>query len=96
MDSIRSAIWCAAFVRRHNDLGHICVLSKKGDPVAGQVWIEVDHLDGSASLFSPAPALLRPEGELDWVFQCRFERAPVEKISRRISQPKGEHGLSVV
>ncbi len=111
MSSIRSEIWCAAFVRRHNDLGHICVLSRKGDPVAGQVWVEVDHLDKTASLFSPAPALLLPENDLDWGFQCRFDRAPVEKIRQRINQeaqfdpdfwlitlesPEGEHGLSLV
>jgi len=111
MPSIRSDIWCAAFVRRHNVLGRICVLSKKGDPVAGQIWIEVDHLDKSASLFTPAPDLMRPEGGLELVFQCRFERQPIEKIRRRINQeaqfdpdfwlltlesPAGEHGLTLV
>ncbi len=98
-------------MRRHNDLGQICVLAKKGDPIAGQVWIEVDHLDGSASLFTPAPALMRPLDEPEWHFQCRFDRAPAEKIRQRIKQemqfdpdfwliilesPKGDHGLSLV
>ena len=36
MDQLRSDIWCAAFVRRHNDLGQFCVVAQKGDPVAGQ------------------------------------------------------------
>ncbi|VAW17735.1 hypothetical protein MNBD_ALPHA12-228 [hydrothermal vent metagenome] len=111
MSLIRAEIWCAAYVRRNNQLGHICVMAKKGDPIAGQIWIEVDHLDGTASLFSPAPALMRLDDQPDWVFQCRFDRQPVEKINQRISQeeqfdpdfwliilesPKGDHSLSLV
>ncbi len=42
----RSDLWAAAFVRRHNDIGHICVVSRKGDPIAGQIFIEIDHLNG--------------------------------------------------
>ncbi len=111
MSNLRADIWCAAFVRRHNDLGHICVLARRGHPVAGQVWIEVDHLDASASLFTPAPDLLRPNEDPDRVFQCRFERQPVDKIRSRIEQEarfdpdfwlitlesrRGDHGLTVV
>ena len=46
MSLFRSDLWCAAFVRRHNDLGNMCVVSRKGDPIAGQIFIEIDHLDG--------------------------------------------------
>ncbi len=111
MSLIRADIWCAAFVRRHNDLGQICVLARRGDPIAGQVWIEVDHLNASASLFTPAPDLLRRDDGPDRVFQCRFDRQPVEKIHHRIEQEarfdpdfwlitlesrRGDHGLTVV
>ena len=51
MSTLRADLWCAVFVRRHNDLGNMCVVSRRGDPIAGQVWIEVDHLDGSVTLF---------------------------------------------
>ncbi len=86
MSTIRSELWCAAFVRRQNDLGKICVLSRRGDPIAGQVWIEVDHLDGTASLFSPAPSLaVRTESD-DWAFICRFDRAPADKVAARLGQ----------
>src|SRR5690606_39927755 len=49
--------WCMAFVRRHNDLGDMCVVVRRGDPIAGQVFIEVDHLDGTRPLYTPAPTL---------------------------------------
>ncbi|NMA99729.1 MAG: DUF1491 family protein, partial [Phyllobacteriaceae bacterium] len=47
MSRLRSDIWCMAFVRRHNDLGNMCVVARRGDPIAGQIFIEVDHLDGT-------------------------------------------------
>ncbi len=90
MTSVRADLWCAAFVRRHNDQGRICVVSRRGDPVAGQVWVQVDHLDGTASLYSKAPALLQAEGtpaEQDsWKFQCRLSRVSPARITDRIAQ----------
>lgn len=111
MPSIRSELWCAAFVRRHNNLGHICVISRRGDSVAGQVWVEVDHIDGSMSLFTPAPSLMRSEEDADWAFIQRFERVPFKEVANRIRQEAefdpdfwlitlesrtGEHGLKVI
>lgn len=88
MATIRSDIWCMAFVRRHNDLGNMCVVSRRGDPIAGQVFIEVDHLDGTFSLFTPAPALSRGDGA-GLVFQRRFARAEPAKVRDRIGQEAG-------
>lgn len=85
MPRLRADIWCAAFVRRHNDQGHICVVSRRGDPVAGQIWVEVDHLDGAASLYTPAPASLLAESG-NRVFQRRYHREPAAKVTARIAQ----------
>lgn len=80
----RSDIWVAAFVRRHNDLGHMCVVSKKGDAIAGQIFVELDHLDGTVSLYAPAPA--RVDESADRSFQIRFNHVEPEKVSARIAQ----------
>ncbi|UYN99678.1 MAG: DUF1491 family protein [Devosia sp.] len=85
MSTLRSDIWCMAFVRRHNDLGHFCVVVRRGDPIAGQVFLEVDHLDGTRSLYTPAPMLSRGEKEGP-VFQCRFQRVEPDKVRDRIEQ----------
>ncbi len=82
---LRSDIWVSAFVRRHNDLGHICVVSRRGDPIAGQVFIEVDHLDGTISLFTPAPMASRPDSA-SLVFQRRLVRAEPGKVRDRIAR----------
>jgi hypothetical protein len=82
---LRSDLWCGVFVRRHNDLGNMCVVSRRGDPIAGQVFIEVDHLDGTVSLFTPAPMTSRTDGA-SLVFQRRFWRVEPAKVRERIAR----------
>jgi hypothetical protein len=85
VSALRSDIWCGVFVRRHNDLGNMCVVARRGDPIAGQVFIEVDHLDGTRSLFTPAPMASRPD-DARLVFQRRFNRVEASKVSERITR----------
>lgn len=82
---VRTDLWCAAFVRRHNDLGNMCVVARRGDPIAGQVFIEVDHLDGTASLFTPAPTISRGDS-VDMIFQRRFSHVEPGLVRDRIAR----------
>ncbi len=86
MSFLRSDLWVAAFVRRHNDLGHICVIARRGDPIAGQIFVEIDHLNGTVSLYTPAPSAALPEDSADRIFQCRFERVEPQKVRERIAR----------
>jgi hypothetical protein len=83
---IRSDLWAAAFVRRHNDIGNICVVVRKGDPIAGQIFIEIDHLNGTGSLLTPAPSSARQEGDEDRLFVRRFEHVEPRAIAERIAR----------
>ena len=83
---LRTDLWVAAFVRRHNDIGHICVIARRGDPIAGQIFIEIDHLNGRASLLTPAPATARLEGDQDRLFVRRFDQAEPAVIAKRIAR----------
>jgi hypothetical protein len=85
---LRTDLWAAAFVRRHNDLGHLCVVSQRGDPIAGQIFIELDHLNGTLSLYVPAPSGLRTDDGEDRVFQVRFDRVEPQKVAERILREK--------
>lgn len=85
MVSLRSDLWCLAFVRRHNDNGDMCVVARRGDPIAGQVFIEVDHLDGTHSLFTPAPMVSRGDNAGP-MFQRRFDRVEPGRVRERIAQ----------
>lgn len=86
MQLLRSDIWCAAFVRRHNDLGRLCVVSRRGDAIAGQIWIEVDHLDRTQSLFTQISSAARADEEPDRVFQKRYDRVTADVIADRIAR----------
>ena len=107
---LRTDLWTSAFVRRHNNLGHICVVARRGDPVAGQIFVEVDHLNGTVSLFTPAPSSLREDTE-SRLFQLRFDRVTADKVRERIAREldfdpdlwvislelrDGDHGIDVV
>jgi hypothetical protein len=83
MARLRSEIWVSGFVRRHDSVGRICVVSRRGDPAAGQIWVEVDHLNGTVSLFVPAPAVAAGD-DGDRLFACRFDREAPQTVRERI------------
>lgn len=74
-----------AFVRRHNDLGNMCVVARRGDPIAGQVFIEVDHLDGTRSLYTPAPMISRGD-DAGLMFQQRFTHVEPDLVRQRLAR----------
>ena len=82
----RSDLWVSAFVRRHNDIGKICVVSRKGDPIAGQIFIEIDHLNGTVSLLTPAPSTARLDGDEDRLFVKRFDHGTPDEVRTRIER----------
>ena len=82
----RSDLWVSAFVRRHNDIGKICVVSRKGDPIAGQIFIEIDHLNGTVSLLTPAPSTARVDGDEDRLFVKRFDHGTPDEVRTRIER----------
>lgn len=63
----------------------MCVVVRRGDPIAGQVFIEIDHLDGTRSLYTPAPMASRAD-DARLVFQCRFKRTDPAKVADRIAR----------
>jgi hypothetical protein len=83
---LRTDLWVAAFVRRHNNIGHICVVARRGDPIAGQIFIEIDHLNGRASLLTPAPATAHRENDADRLFVRRFDQVEPKLVADRIAQ----------
>ncbi len=66
----------------------MCVVVRKGDPVAGQIWVEVDHLNGTISLYTPAPAgMAADDGERH--FEKRYDQTTPEKVRERVQQEIG-------
>src|SRR3954467_4575101 len=52
---LKTAIWVGAYVRRCNVEGAFAAVRRRGAEEAGAVFIKVNRLDGSATLYGPAP-----------------------------------------
>lgn len=86
MSQLRADLWCSAFVRRHNDLGMMCVVARRGDPIAGQIWIEIDHLDGTVSLYAPAATVAYMDSDEDRLFDLRLDRVTPDVLRDRLAR----------
>ena len=53
---LRSDIWVSAYLRRCAVEGVTAVLRRRGAAEAGAIFVKLDRLDGSATLYGPAPA----------------------------------------
>ena len=52
---LKSAIWVAAYLRRCNTEGVFCAVRRRGAEEAGAVFVKINRLDGTATLYGPAP-----------------------------------------
>ena len=52
---LKSAIWVAAYLRRCNIEGVFAAVRRRGAEEAGAIFIKVSRLDGTATLYGPAP-----------------------------------------
>jgi hypothetical protein len=52
---LKSGIWVAAYLRRCQNEGAFAAVRRRGAEEAGAVFIIVNRLDGTATLYGPAP-----------------------------------------
>jgi len=52
---LKSGIWVSAYVRRCNVEGVFAAVRRRGAEEAGAIFIKQSRLDGTATLFGPAP-----------------------------------------
>ena len=74
---LKSELWVRAYLRRCTAAGAAGVLERRGDGERGAILIKVSRLDGTASLYAPAPAG-RDGGEDERRWQAIAERREVE------------------
>lgn len=55
---LKSGIWVAAYLRRCNIEGAFAAVRRRGAEEAGAIFIVVNRLDGTATLYGPAPQAL--------------------------------------
>ncbi len=70
---LRSDIFVSAYIRQRNGENAFAVVRRKGAAEAGAVFVCIDHLDGTADLYGPAP-------------QAAFDEARPERRFQKISK----------
>ena len=52
---LKSGIWVAAYLRRCNVEGVFAAVRRRGAEEAGAIFIKINRLDGTGTLYAPAP-----------------------------------------
>jgi len=87
---LKAEIWVKAYLRRCAGAGAMATVVRHGDDDAGAIFIKVNWLDGTASLFGPAAAgLASPFGERRWSRCFQAERVSEAEVDARIGRETG-------
>jgi hypothetical protein len=60
---LKSGIWVAAYLRRCGVEGVFAAVRRRGAEEAGAVFIKINRLDGTATLYGPAPQAVFDEAQ---------------------------------
>lgn len=60
---LKSGIWVSAYLRRCNVEGAFAAVRRRGAEEAGAVFIIINRLDGTATLYGPAPQTVFEEAQ---------------------------------
>jgi hypothetical protein len=81
---LRSDFWAASHLRRCGIEGIDAVLRRRGAAEAGAIFVKVDRLDGTASLYGPAPQLFLGEDTQGRLFAPLLADRPTADIEARL------------
>jgi hypothetical protein len=90
---LRSDIWVAAYLRRCGVEGASAVLHRRGAAEAGAIFVKIDHLNGRATLYGPAPqsAAAEPRPGVERIFALAHKGESIdsgeaeERLKREIA-----------
>jgi hypothetical protein len=86
MARLRSDLFVAAYLRRCAVEGVVAVLRRRGAAEAGAIYIKLDRLDGTASLYAPAPPALEEESATDRRFECVMQQVEPLNVEERMKR----------
>lgn len=85
---LKSAIFVAAWIRRYGLEGGFAVLRRRGAEEAGAIFIKISRLDGTGTLYGPAPQAIfdeaQPAGRVFTILIGRDAPAPDADIEARL------------
>jgi hypothetical protein len=82
---LKSSIWVAAYLRRCQVEGAFAGMRRRGAEEAGVVFIAINRLDGTATLYGPAPQTHAEPGERAFAVVLYGSEADIEaRIAREM------------
>lgn len=88
MIRLTTVMWFAVFMRRETARGAFVTAVKKGAQQAGAIFIVHNHLDGTGSLYSPAPQPLVDDTLSERFFELVLEKVPQTEIDLYLEKQK--------
>jgi hypothetical protein len=90
---LKSGIWVAAYVRRCHVEGAFAAIVKRGAEEAGAIYIKLNRLDGTGTLYGPAPQTAfdaaQPTDRVFTIVLGRQGPAPEAEIDARLKREIG-------
>lgn len=81
-------MWFAAFMRRETDRGAFVMAVKRGSQQAGALFVIHNHLNGTASLYAPAPQAYFEDEPTDRLFEKALDTKPTAEIDDYLEKQK--------
>ncbi len=86
MNRLTSDFFVSAYLRRCAGEGIPAVLRRRGAFEAGAIFIKIDHLDGTASLYAPAPSSADLPSHVDRLFTRICSRIAAIDVEARMAR----------
>ena len=78
---LRADIFISAYLRRCMSEGAFAVLRRRGAAEAGAIFVKVDRLDGTCTLYGPAPQTELAESGVDRIWHRLHDAETVDPAS---------------
>lgn len=88
MIRLTTVMWFAVFMRRETERGAFVTTIRKGAQQAGAIFIIHNHLDGTSSLYGPAPQPLIDDPVSERFFEKVLDVVPQEEIDKYLDKQK--------
>jgi hypothetical protein len=79
---LQSHVWVSALIRAEQAAGAFAAILRRGNAEAGAIFVLHDHLDGTVSVYAPAPQSMLAEDPATG----RIFETPLEHIDERSAQ----------
>lgn len=88
MIRLTSAMWFAVFMRQETQRNAFVTVAKTGAQQAGAIFVIHNHLDGTGTLYGPAPQAYLDEPESGRCFEILLQSAPMSDVETALDKQK--------